>query len=130
MNKWKIKAISSVVLIFMSLSFYFLLDALISRVNHSSDNLVHASDNIVAFNLKGTVQAFVQQSSHLHLNSQQQSSLSQRFDRVLDEVVKAYAKTHHAVILVKQGVIAGAPDITAFIRSDIAKHMRREGYHE
>ena len=82
------------------------------------------SPTVVAFNMKGTLDAFMDQSAKASLNDTQGAALASRFNTAMTESLAAYQADHQALILVQPAVVGGAQDITAEIQHDIARRMR------
>ncbi|MDU6412068.1 MAG: type-F conjugative transfer system protein TrbI [Yersiniaceae bacterium] len=82
------------------------------------------SPTVVAFNMKGTLDAFMDQSAKASLNDAQGAALASRFNTAMTESLAAYQADHQALILVQPAVVGGAQDITAEIQHDIARRMR------
>ncbi|WP_339056746.1 type-F conjugative transfer system protein TrbI [Candidatus Regiella endosymbiont of Tuberolachnus salignus] len=79
---------------------------------------------IVTFDMKETVDSFMDQSAKTRLSPAQTEQLVDRFNRALDSSLAEYRKTQRAIILVAPSVVSGARDITAAIQQDIARRMR------
>ncbi|PLR30056.1 type-F conjugative transfer system protein TrbI [Chimaeribacter arupi] len=82
------------------------------------------SPTVVAFNMKGTLDAFMDQTAKASLNEAQGAALASRFNTAMTESLAAYQADHQALILVQPAVVGGAQDITAEIQHDIARRMR------
>lgn len=82
------------------------------------------SPTVVAFNMKATLDAFMDQSAKASLNEAQGAALAARFNTALNESLAAYQADHQALILVQPAVVGGAEDITGTIQHDIARRMR------
>jgi len=79
---------------------------------------------VVVFDMKGTVDLFIQQSAQLNLDEGKAKVLTTRFNAALSESLNAWQTTHNAIILVKPAVMSPQPDITAEIRSDISRRIQ------
>lgn len=79
---------------------------------------------IVAFDMKGTLDQFMEQSASQALPEARSQQLVARFSQALDDSLAAYQQAHQVVILVSPSVVLGAPDITGLIQRDIATRMR------
>ncbi|AWK15132.1 type-F conjugative transfer system protein TrbI [Candidatus Fukatsuia symbiotica] len=79
---------------------------------------------IVTFDMKETVDSFMDQSAKTRLSPAQTDPLVDRFTHVLNASLAEYQKTQQAIILVTPAVVSGAHDITTTIQQDIARRMR------
>lgn len=79
---------------------------------------------IVAFDMKATLDQFMEQSASQQLSETQSKVLVDRFSQALDDSLSAWQQQHDALILVSPSVVRGAPDITRLIQHDIATRMR------
>lgn len=79
---------------------------------------------IVAFDMKATLDQFMEQSASQQLSETQSQVLVERFSQALDDSLSAWQQQHDALILVSPSVVRGAPDITRLIQHDIATRMR------
>jgi conjugal transfer pilin signal peptidase TrbI len=79
---------------------------------------------IVAFDMKATLDQFMEQSASQQLSETQSKVLVERFSQALDDSLSAWQQQHDALILVSPSVVRGAPDITRLIQHDIATRMR------
>lgn len=87
--------------------------------------LVQANTPVtVTFDMKGTVDAFMDQSSRKEMSAEQSAQLSSRFSDALEKSLSEYQQAHHALVLVAPAVVRGAGDITAEIQQDVATRMR------
>ncbi|AUQ43901.1 type-F conjugative transfer system protein TrbI [Yersinia ruckeri] len=82
----------------------------------------------VTFDMKGTVDAFMDQTAKKSLSEKQSALLAGRFTESLESSLGEYQRKHRAVILVVPSVVAGAEDITDTIQRDIA--VRMAGGHQ
>lgn len=82
---------------------------------------------VVAFDMKGTLDAFMDQSAKRALSPEAAGALSSRFTRAVDASLRAWQADNHALILVAPAVVSGAPDITADVQQMIAERMRGGG---
>jgi conjugal transfer pilin signal peptidase TrbI len=80
----------------------------------------------VTFDMRGTVDAFMDQTAKKSLSDEQSSQLADRFTDALENSVGEYQRKHRAVILVVPSVVAGAEDITDKIQRDVAARMAGE----
>lgn len=79
---------------------------------------------VVTFDMKGTMDLFMQQSVQLKLDEASTKALTQRFSNALKQSLVDWQKDHHAIILVAPAVVSQQTDITATIRSDINRRMQ------
>ncbi|ENU1173980.1 type-F conjugative transfer system protein TrbI [Enterobacter kobei] len=84
----------------------------------------YVSPQIVTFDMKGTMDIFIQQSAQLNLDEAGAKKIVSRFNQAMTESLMAWQQKHHAVILVQPAVVSVQPDITADIRNDIASRMQ------
>lgn len=91
----------------------------VSRVLQS-----YATPRLVAFDMKGTLDRFMDDASKKTLSPAQSKSLSDRFNRTLETVLADYQQNNHVVILVSPAVVQGAPDVTLKIQTEIARRMQ------
>ena len=80
--------------------------------------------DVVVFDMKGTVDLFIQQSSHMKLDEAKAGVLTARFNTALSDSLRDWQAVHEAIVLVKPAVISTQPDITAEIQADIARRMQ------
>lgn len=78
----------------------------------------------VSFDMKGTLDRFMDQAAQRQLSDAQGAALSARFTRALDDSLRDYRQSHSALILVTPSVVGGAADITAQIQHEIAVRMQ------
>lgn len=83
-------------------------------------------NSIVAFDMKSTVDQFMEQAASQNLSEEQTQRLSNRFTTALNESLVDYQQTHKAIVLVKPATVTGVSDITVEIQTDIANRMRKE----
>lgn len=79
---------------------------------------------IVVFDMKGTVDLFMQQSAQLQLNENRAKAMTQQFNAALTGSLDAWQSSHNAIILVKPAVMSPQRDITNEIRADIARRTQ------
>ena len=79
---------------------------------------------IVAFDMKATLDQFMEQSANQQLSETQSQVLVERFSQALNDSLSAWQQQHDVLILVSPSVVRGAPDITRPIQHDIAIRMR------
>ncbi|MGE0968602.1 type-F conjugative transfer system protein TrbI (plasmid) [Klebsiella sp. WOUb02] len=93
--------------------------AVITRVMIAS-----AVPRVVAFDMKKTLDAFMDDVSRKSLTQAQSKALSERFNGALEQSLAAYQQDNHVVILVSPAVVQGAPDVTRKIQTAIARRMQ------
>ncbi|CZY52605.1 type-F conjugative transfer system protein TrbI [Enterobacter hormaechei] len=79
---------------------------------------------IVVFDMKGTVDLFMQQSAQLQLDENRAKAMTQQFNTALNGSLDAWQSSHNAIILVKPAVMSPQRDITNEIRADIARRIQ------
>lgn len=79
---------------------------------------------IVVFDMKGTVDLFMQQSAQLQLDEDKARVLTTRFNSALSDSLGEWQASHNAIILVKPAVMSDLRDITNEIRADIARRTQ------
>jgi len=82
-----------------------------------------AQPDTVVFDMRGTVNAFKQQSAQMTLTPERAASLTTRFNNALRASLTDWQQAHNAVILEKGAVVSEAQDITPVIQADIARQM-------
>lgn len=87
---------------------------------------LHRTPTPVAFDMKGTIDQFMEQSASQSLTEAQSKQLVVRFTQALDASLSAWQQEHRALILVSPSVVRGADDITRTIQHDIATRMRAQ----
>ncbi len=87
--------------------------------------LEYSTPRVVAFDMKKTLDSFMDSVSQKQLTEEAQSkALSDRFNDALEKSLAEYQQQHHVVILVSPAVVQGAPDVTRNIQHDIARRMK------
>ena len=86
--------------------------------------LAHTAPRVVAFDMKKTLDSFMDSVSQKPLSEAQSKALSDRFNAALEQSLADYQKTNHVLILVSPAVVKGAPDVTRKIQTDIATRMK------
>ena len=86
--------------------------------------LAHTAPRGVAFDMKKTLDSFMDSVSQKPLSEAQSKALSDRFNAALEQSLADYQKTNHVLILVSPAVVQGAPDVTRKIQTDIATRMK------
>ncbi|HGS7022276.1 type-F conjugative transfer system protein TrbI [Klebsiella variicola] len=87
--------------------------------------LEYSTPRVVAFDMKKTLDSFMDSVSQKRLTEAQSKALSDRFNDALEKSLAEYQQ-HHVVILVSPAVVQGAPDVTRNIQHDIARRMKGE----
>ena len=88
--------------------------------------LAYSTPRVVAFDMKKTLDSFMDSVSQKQLTEAQSKALSDRFNDALEKSLAEYQQQHHVVILVSPAVVQGAPDVTRNIQHDIARRMKGE----
>ena len=88
--------------------------------------LDYSTPRVVAFDMKKTLDSFMDSVSQKQLTEAQSKALSDRFNDALEKSLAEYQQQHHVVILVSPAVVQGAPDVTRNIQHDIARRMNGE----
>ena len=88
--------------------------------------LEYSTPRVVAFDMKKTLDSFMDSVSQKQLTEAQSKALSDRFNDALEKSLAEYQQQHHVVILVSPAVDQGAPDVTRNIQHDIARRMKGE----
>ena len=88
--------------------------------------LEYSTPRVVAFDMKKTLDSFMDSVSQKRLTEAQSKALSDRFNDALEKSLAEYQQQHHVVILVSPAVVQGAPDVTRNIQHDIARRMKGE----
>ena len=79
---------------------------------------------VVTFDMKGTMDIFIQQSAQQKLDEARAKALVSRFNQAMIDSLAAWQQKRNAVILVQPAVVSVQPDITTAIRNDIAARMQ------
>lgn len=79
--------------------------------------------DVVTFDMKGTIDRFMDQSSHKNLDEATSRALTERFTLNLNHSIEDWQASHHALILVAPAVVSGASDITVDIQKNVAQRM-------
>lgn len=82
--------------------------------------------DVVVFDMKGTVDLFIQQSSQMKLDEAKAGVLTARFNTALNDSLRDWQADNQAIVLAKPAVISTQPDITAEIQADIARRMQED----
>ena len=86
--------------------------------------LEYSTPRVVAFDMKKTLDSFMDSVSQKQLSEAQSKALSERFNSALEQSLADYQQQHHVLILVSPAVVQGAPDVTRKIQTDIARRMK------
>lgn len=78
----------------------------------------------VVFDMKGTIDLFMQQSAKKQLDENSARVLTTRFDQALKASLNDWQQAHGDLILVPPAVVMPVLDITPQIQSDIAHRMQ------
>lgn len=84
----------------------------------------HTQRDAVVFDMRGTINAFRQQSARRELDENSARALTQRFSLALDGSLKAWQQDHNALVLTAGAVVSPVQDITPVIQADIARRMQ------
>lgn len=79
---------------------------------------------VVTFDKELVLKQFITQLSHKNVPEQQTKQLSDQFAKALKNSIDDYAKTHHAIVIKKEMVLATHADVTPIIAEQIAIQMR------
>ncbi|NTZ41357.1 type-F conjugative transfer system protein TrbI [Enterobacter sp. JMULE2] len=79
---------------------------------------------IVVFDMKNTIDLFMQQSAQLQLDEDKARALTTRFNTALTDSLGEWQASHNAIILVKPAVMSSQRDITSEIRTDVARRIQ------
>ncbi|WP_434670917.1 type-F conjugative transfer system protein TrbI (plasmid) [Klebsiella sp. B345] len=88
--------------------------------------LEYTAPRVVAFDMKKTLDSFMDSVSQKQLSEAQSKALSERFNSALEQSLADYQQQHHVLILVSPAVVQGASDVTRTIQHDIARRMKGE----
>lgn len=86
--------------------------------------IAHSTPRVVAFDMKKTLDNFMDSVSRKQLTESQSKVLSDRFNDALEKSLDDWQQKNHVLILVSPAVVNGAPDVTLSIQRDIAKRMQ------
>lgn len=84
-----------------------------------------STPEVVTFDMKGTMDAFLQQSAQLSLDEPQTKVLVANFNAALSHSLEDWQTRHNAVILVTPAVVSTQRDITAEIQNTVARTMNQ-----
>lgn len=86
--------------------------------------LAYTTPRVVAFDMKKTLDSFMDSVSQKQLTEAQSKALSDRFNDTLEKSLADYQQQHRVLILVSPAVVQGASDVTRTIQHDIARRMK------
>lgn len=86
--------------------------------------LTYTTPRVVAFDMKKTLDSFMDSVSQKQLSEAQSKALSERFNDALEQSLADYQNKNHVLILVSPAVVQGALDVTLKIQTDIASRMK------
>jgi len=86
--------------------------------------VTHESPTVVTFNADVITRQFVMQLSQYKLSDENLRKKTEAFKKAQSDALNEYASKHHALVMQRQHVIAGAEDVTPEIEKLIAIHMR------
>ena len=86
--------------------------------------LTYTTPRVVAFDMKKTLDSFMDSVSQKPLTEAQSKALSDRFNDALEKSLADFQQQHHVLILVSPAVVQGASDVTRTIQHDIARRMK------
>lgn len=86
--------------------------------------LAYTTPRVVAFDMKKTLDSFMDSVSQKQLKEAQSKALSDRFNDALEKSLADYQQQHRVLILVSPAVVQGASDVTRTIQHDIARRMK------
>lgn len=120
-GQYELSYLSPIPVIVALVLFALATSAFLSRVV-----LEYSTPRVVAFDMKKTLDSFMDSVSQKQLTEAQSKALSDRFNDALEKSLAEYQQQHHVVILVSPAVVQGAPDVTRNIQHDIARRMKGE----
>ena len=86
--------------------------------------IAHSTPRVVAFDMKKTLDNFMDSVSRKQLTESQSKALSDGFNDAREKSLDDWQQKNHVLILVSPAVVNGAPDVTLSIQRDIAKRMQ------
>ena len=86
--------------------------------------LTYTTPRVVAFDMKKTLDSFMDSVSQKPLTEAQSKALADRVNDALEKSLADYQQQHHVLILVSPAVVQGASDVTRTIQHDIARRMK------
>lgn len=84
----------------------------------------HVTPEVVSFDMKGTMDLFIQQTLAQKVSETQSKALMVRFNRAMTDSLQSWQDSHNVVILVAPAIVSRQADITQDIRADIALRMQ------
>lgn len=104
----------------------FLLAVALIAVNAGISALMveWRTPDVVTFDMKGTIDRFMDQSSRKNLDEATSRALTERFTSNLNRSIEDWQASHRALILVTPAVVSGARDITRDVQQDVARKMQ------
>lgn len=118
-NKATSRTFRRVLLITALVVFTLACNVMLTRVM-----LAYTTPRVVAFDMKKTLDNFMDSVSQKPLTEAQSKVLSDRFNEALEKSLADYQQQHHVLILVSPAVVQGASDVTRTIQHDIARRMK------
>lgn len=79
---------------------------------------------VVTFDLKGTLDLFMQQTAQQKLDDVKMKAVVTDFNAAMADSLSAWQSGHNVIILVQPAVVSVQHDITPDIRNDIARRMQ------
>jgi|GEM_PF-419756 len=95
---------------------------LMTAVSYVTARIV--TPQVVVFDMKGTMDIFIQQSAQQKLDEAGTKKLVTRFSQAMRDSLSGWQSKHNAIILVAPAVVSDQTDITTDIRNDIALRMQ------
>lgn len=118
-NKAPSRTFRRVLIITALVVFTLVCNVMLTRVM-----LTYTTPRVVAFDMKKTLDSFMDSVSQKPLTEAQSKALSDRFNDALEKSLADYQQQHHVLILVSPAVVQGASDVTRTIQHDIARRMK------
>lgn len=118
-NKATSRTFRRVLLITALVVFTLACNVMLTRVM-----LAYSAPRVVAFDMKKTLDSFMDSVSQKPLTEAKSKALSDRFNDALEKSLADYQQQHHVLILVSPAVVQGASDVTRTIQHDIARRMK------
>lgn len=100
------------------------LAALVIMVTVSMVTVRLATPQVVTFDMKGTLDLFLQQTAQQKLDNVKMKAVVTDFNAAMADSLYAWQSAHNAIILVQPAVVSVQHDITPDIRNDIARRMQ------
>jgi len=83
-----------------------------------------ATPQVVTFDMKGTLDLFLQQTAQQNPDKSRMKVMVTDFNAAMADSLSAWQSEHHVIILVQPAVVSAQHDITPDIRNDIARRMQ------